>query len=284
MLRRLLLGLGSALAASTAIAVPALHGVMPGSELFVDNKEDEGNHPSMFENPVKFTQDMSAVASRPQTPRVAASARNDDAKSYRRSGVELRDSTYLGAPALELRMPASAYQDPAREQLSDRNFMAWLPVDFQDGTIEVEVASDLAEDAPAYARGFVGISFRIDAKGRFESIYLRPTNSTADDQERRNHSVQYAAYPEFRFDRLRREAPTRYEAYADLSLGRWIPMKLVVAGVQARLYLDGKSKPAFVVKDLKLGPDQHGGVGIWIESGTVAHFRNLRVTPAQGPR
>ncbi|WP_216361738.1 hypothetical protein [Xanthomonas arboricola] len=279
MLRRLLLGLGSALAASTAIAVPALHGVIPGSELFVDNKEDEGNHFLMFKNPIKFTQDMSAVASRPQQPRAVATARNDDAKSYRRSGVELRDSTYLGAPAIELRMPASAYQDPAREQLSDRNFMAWLPVDFHDGTIEAEVASDLAEDAPAYARGFVGISFRIDAEGRFESVYLRPTNSTADDQERRNHSVQYAAYPEFRFDRLRREAPSRYEAYADLSLGRWIPMKLVVAGAQARLYLDGKSEPALVVNDLKLGPDQHGGVGIWIESGTVAHFRNLRVTP-----
>ncbi|UZF31921.1 DUF1080 domain-containing protein [Ralstonia pseudosolanacearum] len=177
-------------------------------------------------------------------------------------------------------MPSSAYQDPAREQLSDRNFMAWLPVDFQDGTIEVEVASDLAPDAPAYARGFVGISFRIDGQGRFESVYLRPTNSTADDQQRRNHSVQYAAYPDFRFNRLRAESPEKYETYAELALGRWIHMKLVVAGSQARLYLDRKAEPALVVHDLKLGPMQRGGVGIWLESGTIAHFRNLQIKPA----
>lgn len=65
--------------------------------------------------------------------------------------------------------------------------MAWLPVDFKDGSIEVDVASDLASDAPAYARGFIGVSFRIDSQARFESIYLRPTNSQADDQIRRNH-------------------------------------------------------------------------------------------------
>ncbi|WP_205790338.1 hypothetical protein [Burkholderia sp. Ac-20353] len=55
-------------------------------------------------------------------------------------------------------------------------------------------------------------------------------------------------------------------------------MKIAVEGKQARLYLDNKKQPSLIVNDLKLGPDQHGGVGIWIESGTVAHFRNLRVT------
>jgi len=198
---------------------------------------------------------------------------------YRLSGVTLREGTYEGQPALEMRMPSSAYQDPTREALADRDFMAWLPLDFGNGTIEVEVASDLAPDAPDYARGFVGLAFRIDAAGRFESVYLRPTNSVADDQVRRNHSVQYAAYPDWRFDRLRREAPERYETYADIATGRWIPMRVVVAGTRMELYLDGGSRPAFVVSDLKLGPDQRGGVGVWLESGTVAHFRNLRVTP-----
>jgi hypothetical protein len=52
-----------------------------------------------------------------------------------------------------------------------------------------------------------------------------------------------------------------------------------VTGRQALLYLDGSRKAALIVKDLKLGANQRGGVGIWLESGTVAHFRNLRVTP-----
>ena len=158
--------------------------------------------------------------------------------------------------------------------------MAWLPMDFRDGTIEVDVASDLTPDAPSYARGFVGISFRIDERGRFESIYLRPTNSTASDPARRNHTVQYVAYPEFRFSRLREDSPGKYETHADLALGRWIHMKLVVEGSVARLYLDRKREPTLVISDLKLGRAQHGGVGVWLESGTIAHFRNLRVTPA----
>jgi hypothetical protein len=198
---------------------------------------------------------------------------------FRLNGVTLKSVRYQGQHAFEMRMPSSSYQDPTREALSDRDFMAWLPLDFHDGMIEVEVASDLAPDAPSYARGFIGLSFRIDSDGRFENIYLRPTNSTADDQVRRNHTIQYAAYPDYRFGRLRKEAPETYETYADIATGRWIPMKLVVTGSKALLYLDGSRKAALIVTDLKLGANQRGGVGIWLESGTVAHFRNLQVTP-----
>jgi hypothetical protein len=204
-------------------------------------------------------------------------AAQDRVEQFRLSGVTLRESTYQGAPAFELTMPASSWQDPAREKLSDRNFMAWLPLDFGNGTIDVDVASNLASDAPAYARGFIGLAFRIDTQGRFENIYLRPTNSSVPDQLRRNHTVQYAAYPEFRFDMLRAQFPGKYESYADISTGRWIHMHLVVEGSTAQLYLDHAQRPAFIVNDLKLPSDQRGGVGIWIESGTVAHFRNFRV-------
>ncbi|EJM61854.1 hypothetical protein PMI30_04992 [Pseudomonas sp. GM50] len=175
-------------------------------------------------------------------------------------------------------MPSSSYQDQSKDRLLDRDFMAWLPLDFKNGTIDVDVASDLATDAPAYARGFVGVAFRIDETSRFESIYLRPTNSQADDQVRRNHTVQYAGYPDFRFDQLRKDFPEKYETYADVALGRWIHMKIVVEGSKATLYLDHKEKPSFVVNDLKF-EELHGGVGIWIESGTIAHFRGLQVTP-----
>jgi hypothetical protein len=199
---------------------------------------------------------------------------------YRLSGVSLEQVTYKNQPAFLMTMPAEAIQDPNKEQLADRDFMAWLPIDFRDGVIEVDVASELVENAPAYARGFIGVTFRIDKDGRFESLYLRPTNSTADDQVRRNHSVQYVSYPDFRFDRLRRESPEKYESYAELDLGRWIHMTIVVSGVKAELFLDGNSRPVLVVNDLKLGAEQHGGVGVWLESGTVAYFRNLKVTSA----
>jgi hypothetical protein len=196
------------------------------------------------------------------------------------SGVSLEHSTYKDERAFKMTMPSEAIQDPQKEKLSDRNFMAWLPMDFGDGVVEAEMASELAADAPAYARGFIGLTFRIDSEGRFESIYLRPTNSVADDQVRRNHSVQYVAYPDYRFDRLRSESPEKYESYAELDLGRWIHMRIVVSRQKAALYLDGKSQPALIVNDLKFGTKQRGGVGVWLESGTIAYFRNLKVKPA----
>ncbi len=248
-----------------------IHSTLPGSKLYVYTSKEQGDHFLMLKNPVKFTADLASFLS---------DGTAHSPHSYRLSGVKLQSTTYLGGPALELRMPSSSYQDASKETLSDRDFMAWLPVDFHDGTVEVDIASDLAPDAPDYARGFVGLTFRIDDQGRFESIYLRPTNSNADEQSRRDHTVQYVAYPDFRFNRLRAEAPGKYETHANIGLGRWIHMKLVVVGNNASLFLDNDPEPTLVVNDLRLGPRQHGGVGIWLESGTVAHFRNLVVKQA----
>jgi hypothetical protein len=199
------------------------------------------------------------------------------AQDFLLSGVGLSQKAYRGEQALEIKMAPSAYQDPGKEALKDRNFMAWLPLEFKNGTIEATIASDLAPDAPDYARGFVGLAFRIDNE-RFEKIYLRPTNSQSQDQVRRNRSVQYAAYPEHTFDQLRIHSPGKYETYADIELNRWIHMKLEIMDNSAKLWLNHNVKPALIVDDLKLGATQRGGVGLWIESGTIAHCKELRIT------
>ncbi|MFC0105935.1 hypothetical protein [Kibdelosporangium aridum] len=199
------------------------------------------------------------------------------------SRVSLRRAVYKGRNAVEVTMPSSAYQDPAREVLTDRDFMAWKDFDFHDGTIDVDVASVLAPDAPSYARGFIGVAFRIDAAKRFENIYLRPVNSRVEDQVRRNHSIQYFAYPDYLFPRLRKEEPEKYESYVDIAPGEWIHMRIVVRGSQAKLYVNGAAQPSLIVSDLKLGDDQRGGVGFWIESGTIGYFSGLRVRGAQTP-
>lgn len=178
---------------------------------------------------------------------------------------------------LRISMPRQFWQDPAKEKPTDRNFMALLPADFSDGSIEAEIKSEVDPQAPDFARGFVGFAFRVSGD-RFEKIYLRPTNGIADDQVRRNHSVQYAAYPDYRFDRLRKESPERYETAADIAPSRWIHMKIEVSGTSAKLYLDHRSNPTLIVNDLKLGASQQGKVGLWIETGTVAHFRGIKIT------
>jgi hypothetical protein len=197
---------------------------------------------------------------------------------YILSGVALEHATYQGREAVKLTMPPAATQDPTTELLTDRDFMAWLPVDFGDGSIEVDVASVLAPDAPAYARGFIGLAFRIDGSNCFESIYLRPLNSRVDDQVRRNHTIQYVAYPTHTFSRLRKEEPEKYESYVDVGVGEWISMRIEARGPQARLYVNGAAYPSLVVNDLKLGPVQRGGVGLWIEAGTIGYFANLRIS------
>ena len=83
---------------------------------------------------------------------------------------------------------------------------------FQDGTIEVAVSSDTAPNAPPFMRGFVGIAFRVAIQPtQYELLYIRTKNGRSDDQLQRNHSTQYVSVPGFPWEKLRAEAPGKYE-------------------------------------------------------------------------
>jgi hypothetical protein len=151
---------------------------------------------------------------------------------------------------------------------------------FGDGTIEVDVAGRRGPYAIPDDRGFIGVVFRLSAdRKRWEDMYLRPDNGRADDQVRRNHSIQYSSYPDYPWPRMRKEFPEKYESYVDLVAGQWTHMKIVVAGASARLFVNGALQPNLVVHDLKHGTSE-GGVALWIGAGTEGHFSNLRVTAA----
>jgi hypothetical protein len=150
---------------------------------------------------------------------------------------------------------------------------------FHNGTISVELAGQPAAGAAGGARGFVGIAFRLQ-NGKFEYIYLRPTNGRADDQVRRNHSTQYSAHPDFSFAVSRKEAPEKYESYVDLEPGVWTRYRITVEGTKARLYVHGAEQPCLIVNDLKLG-DATGGVALWIGPGTEGYFTGLEIKPAK---
>jgi hypothetical protein len=105
-------------------------------------------------------------------------------------------------------------------------------------------------------------------------MYLRPTNGRADDQLRRNHSVQYESSPDFPWFRLRKESPGMYESYAGLETGVWTRSKIVVSGAKARFYVNGAEQPCLVVNDLKLG-ETHGQIALWAHSSTEGYFSNL---------
>ena len=65
---------------------------------------------------------------------------------------------------------------PGIDYIDQPTFLV-LPVQFTDGTIEVDLRSRLNHHAPDYARGFAGIAYRISPDAdRFEAAYLRPLN------------------------------------------------------------------------------------------------------------
>jgi hypothetical protein len=166
------------------------------------------------------------------------------------------------------------------EQLQVEQLAIIEALEFANGIIQAELAGAPAPGAPEGARGFVGIAFRLqnDLK-TYDAFYLRPTNGRADDQERRNHAVQYIAHPDWPWFRLRKETPSRYESYADLMPDTWTKVKIEVRGDRARLYVHGQEQPVLIVNDLKSGPNGKGAIALWLDRGTVAHFRNLSVEP-----
>ena len=146
----------------------------------------------------------------------------NDAALVKARNVTVKAVRYRDSDALEVRQTG-----PYRG--FDTDTFAFVPgLDFHDGTIEVDVAGSSLADAPANARGFIGVAFRIDEQGGTfgcEGLYIRPSNGRASDQLRRNRSTQYFSYPGYDFDRLRREAPGQYESYVDLEVGEWTHLR-----------------------------------------------------------
>ena len=168
---------------------------------------------------------------------------------------------------------------PGRSDPEDNEAVTvFLPgVDFKNGTIEADMAGSPLPGSRSDARGFIGIDFRSQEHGaRTESIYLRPTNARADDQLRRNHSVQYESLPDFPWLRLRKENPGVYESYTDLDAGAWTKVKIAVSGTKAELYVNGSDQPCLIVNDLKRG-ETHGQIALWANWSTDAYFSNLTI-------
>ena len=169
-------------------------------------------------------------------------------------------------------------KDSSVTEFDEPTFVKIKGSDFKNGTIEVKVLSRLLKNAPDFARGFIGVAFRInDSNTKYESIYLRPVNARVEDQVRRNHSIQYYSYPDHKFDRLRKESPERYESYADMEMNKWITMRIKIKDAQAKLFLDNNTQPSLIVNDLKHGTDLSGAMGLWVEIGTEAYFSDVRI-------
>jgi hypothetical protein len=141
-----------------------------------------------------------------------------------------------------------------------------------DGIIELELAPP--------AGGFAGIAFRMQSAADYEIVYFRWSN------DGRWVGVQYQ--PVY-------EGETTWQLYSGAGYetdlpprvytrrGGWMPVRLVIAGSRADVYVGDSAKPVLQVRELKR-PRTRGAVGIW-SSGLdtwkqpTAVVRALRVMP-----
>ncbi len=201
----------------------------------------------------------------------ASSASLIDPANLELHSAKAETAEYLGRKAI--RLTSTSDQDAAA-------FAILRGTDFQDGTIEADIAVKILTPPGVRMPGFTGLAFRMKADGSaYENVYLRPKNALANDQAQRNHALQYSSEPEYGWYRLRREWPFIYESYAEVAPETWISMKIEVTGRKARVFLNGSGQPALVVDGLK-GHDLHGAVALWGYAGEESYFSNVRITPA----
>lgn len=197
-------------------------------------------------------------------------------------GNLVANKVYMSNVKFQGKSVVQVVKDSTIKEADEPTFVRVKNIEFKDGIIEVNVLSRLLPTAAPTDRGFIGLAFRInDNNSKFECIYIRPTNGRADNQLRRNHSIQYFSFPDYKFQRLRKESPEMYESYADMGLNEWTKMKIIVKGNQAKLFLNNNKQPSLIVNDLKLGADASGAIGFFVDVGTEGYFSDLKVTKHQ---
>jgi hypothetical protein len=194
-----------------------------------------------------------------------------DAAGLAAHNVRVEPVIYQGRPAI--RMTTVTQGD-------DSGFAILPATDFQDGTIDLDLAVKILAPPGTRMPGFTGVAFRAKPDGsEYELLYLRPKNALSENQSMRNHSVQYCAEPGYGWYKLRREWPFVYESYAEIEPEKWTHLRIEVAGRIARVYLNGATKPSLVVDGLK-GGNLHGAIGLWGYAREESYFSNLRITRA----
>ena len=155
-----------------------------------------------------------------------------------------------------------------------------IPVDFQNGTIEVDILSRLnGKGRPMRAPSSASrIGSLIPRRTSRRSICARLNSRKKNPLSPRDkRAVQYFAYPDWKFNRLRKAYPDgHYESGADIAADEWITLRLDIDDTRVRVSVNGKDELALA--DAK-GAPVAGGIGLWVGMGTEGYCSNLRVTP-----
>jgi hypothetical protein len=188
--------------------------------------------------------------------------------------VDASPSTMGGRDALRIALDTRSRAGTFGIDFVDKPSFVLLPDVLTDARIEVDVCARLLPDAPDYARGFIGLAYRVQPDlSAYEAVYLRPTNGKRHKPEspRDQRAVQYYAFPDWPFDVLREQEPGRYEVGADIGLDQWHRLAVTIAGPIFDVSVDGKPT---LHGEGKIEP-RSGRIGLWVDIGTEGYFSNL---------
>jgi len=146
-------------------------------------------------------------------------------------------------------------------------------VAFSEGTLEIDLRGGGKQHA-----SFLGLAFGVADAKTFEAVYFRPFRFADDDAEARSHAVQYVAWPEYTWEKLRKDKPGAYEAAIQPvpDPAGWFHVRIDVTKQKVSVSVDRSAKPCLVAD--RLG-HREGGLALWVDSMPGA-FRNLRIQPA----
>ncbi len=175
-----------------------------------------------------------------------------DSPRWRIEAAETRIEEYQGEDRLVLRGGLALIDD----------------ADFSDGVIEYSCAFP-------DARAFVGATWRVQDAANREEFYIRPHQSGNPDAN------QYTPV----FNGLTAWQLYHGEGYGapvDYEFDTWIPIRIVVAGDQAEVYIGDLETPALFIDDLKRETTS-GAVGLSVANFGAARFADFRFEKKDNP-
>jgi len=144
-------------------------------------------------------------------------------------------------------------------------------VAFEQGEIEVDLRGNAAGQA-----SFLGVAFAVTEGHAHEAIYFRPFNFQAENPVQRAHAVQYVAWPQHPWDRLRAEHPGVYESAVAPGPDpvAWFHVRVEVSAARVNVFVNEATQPCLSVD--RLGGSATGDVGLWVDS-QPGSFANLKI-------
>lgn len=143
------------------------------------------------------------------------------------------------------------------------------------GTIEIELKGKNVRQ-----QSFLGVAFNVVDDKTFEAVYFRPFNFKAEDVFK-GRAVQYIAWPENTWEKLRESQPGTFEAPINPvpDPDGWFRARIEVGEKQVRVFVEQAKEPTLTVNRLAEG-GKGRPVGLFVDASDGL-YANFRIMPAK---